>query len=242
MNASTTVPTPSAPTAAANLAATPALSPQARFWNRIARRYAADPIADLAGYEATLQRVRTLLKPSDEVLEIGCGTGTTALRLADQVRHYAATDVAPQMVAIAREKLSAQPLPGLSFDVMDVEQPDLGLSRFDAVLAFNVLHLVHDLDQTLEQLLPSLKPGGLLIAKTACVAEMNPLVPWLAVPLMRAIGKAPPVQCFKAEHLQNTLQRHGLVLEATERHGTKKRDIRLFTVARKAGIVRRRAA
>jgi ubiquinone/menaquinone biosynthesis C-methylase UbiE len=55
---------------------------KARFWDRIARKYAADPIADMAGYEATLQRVQGLLSTEQDVLEIGCGTGTTALRLA----------------------------------------------------------------------------------------------------------------------------------------------------------------
>jgi SAM-dependent methyltransferase len=55
---------------------------KARFWDRIARRYAADPIADMPGYEATLQRVQGLLSTEQEVLEIGCGTGTTALLLA----------------------------------------------------------------------------------------------------------------------------------------------------------------
>ena len=33
-----------------------AASAKARFWDRIAPKYATDPIADLAGYEATLQR------------------------------------------------------------------------------------------------------------------------------------------------------------------------------------------
>ena len=42
----------------------------------IARRYAADPVADPAGYEATLTRVQGLLGPQDNVLELGCGTGT----------------------------------------------------------------------------------------------------------------------------------------------------------------------
>ena len=55
-----------------------AAASQARFWDRIAPKYAADPIADLAGYEATLQRVQGLLSTQHDVLEIGCGTGSTA--------------------------------------------------------------------------------------------------------------------------------------------------------------------
>ena len=52
------------------------------FWDRIAPKYAADPIADPAAHEATLERTRRLLGPGHRVVEIGCGTGSTALALA----------------------------------------------------------------------------------------------------------------------------------------------------------------
>jgi len=206
---------------------------KARFWNRAARKYAADPIADLAGYEATLRRVQALLSPDHSVLEIGCGTGTTALRLAPSTRRMLATDVSAEMIAIAREKLAARPQPQLRFGVVDAETTAPGGACHDAVLAFNVLHLVSDLDLALQAILPTLKPGGLLISKTPCLAEMNPLIPRLVVPLMRALGKAPHVLVFDAAQLQSAFQRHGLEIEAVERHGTKRKDIRVFIVARR---------
>jgi hypothetical protein len=93
---------------------------------------------------------------------------------------------------------------------------------------------VTDLDRALGAMLPLLKPGGLLISKTPCLAEMNPIVPRLLVPLMRAIGKAPHVLSFDAAHLRSTFERHGLVVDAFERHGSGRKDIRIFIVARKA--------
>ncbi len=208
---------------------------KARFWDRIARKYAADPIADPAGYEATLARVQELLAPTHEVLELGCGTGSTALRLAPGTRRYLATDVSSRMIDIAREKLAQQPLPQLSFALADADAPDLTPSAYDAVLAFNLLHLVDDLDQTLKLAKQALRPGGLLIAKTPCIGEMNPLIPHVALPLMRAIGKAPQVQCFKAPALQAAFERQGLVVQSLERHGTRGKDIRAFIVACKPG-------
>lgn len=210
-----------------------AASTQARFWDRTARRYAADPIADLAGYEHTLRRVRALLTPQQAVLEIGCGTGTTALQLAAGTRRLLATDVSAEMIAIAREKLAVQPLPQLRFEVADAEHAAPGGAQHDVVLAFNVLHLVSDLDRALPTILSSLKPGGRLISKTPCLAEMNPLIPRLLVPLMRALGKAPDVLSFDAAQLRSALERHGLEIEAVERHGTKRKDPRVFIVARK---------
>jgi ubiquinone/menaquinone biosynthesis C-methylase UbiE len=213
--------------------AEPKAADKARFWNRIARKYAADPIADLAGYEATLRRVQALLSAEHSVLEVGCGTGSTALRLAPGTRRMLATDVSAEMIAIAREKLAAQPLPRLRFAVADAEAATAGPACHDAVLAFNLLHLVSDLDGALRAIASALKPGGLFISKTPCLAEMNPLITRLAVPLMRALGKAPDVLVFDAAQLQAAFQRHGLEIEAVERHGTKRKDIRVFIVARK---------
>lgn len=206
---------------------------KARFWDRIARKYAADPIADPAGYERTLERVQGLLSPQQLVLEIGCGTGSTALRLAQGTRRLLATDVSGEMIAIAREKHAGSPLPKLEFAVAEADAGTLGHEAWDAVLAFNVLHLVDDLDRTLELAVAALKPGGLLIAKTPCVGEMNPLIPRLALPLMRMLGKAPAVLCFDGAALQAAMARHGLRIDAAERHGSGRKDIRLFVVARK---------
>lgn len=206
---------------------------KARFWNKVARKYAADPIADMAGYEATLRRVQGLLSTEQDVLEIGCGTGTTALRLAPCTRSLLATDLSANMIAIAREKLEAQPMPQLNFAVADADAPVYGEGAYDAVLAFNLLHLVSDLDHALAQVVQALRPGGLLISKTACMREMNPLIPWLALPLMRAIGKAPHVLCFDAQQLQSAIVRQGLDIVSVERHGTRGKDIRVFIVARK---------
>lgn len=212
-----------------------AAASKARFWDRIARKYAADPIADMEGYEATLQRVQGLLAPQQDVLEIGCGTGSTALRLAPFTRSMLATDVSAGMIAIARERLANQPSPQLRFAVADAEAPVFGCGVFDAVLAFNLLHLATDLDAALQQAVLALRPGGLLISKTPCLAEMNPLIPYLAVPLMRAIGKAPAVLCFDEHRLTSAMAQQGLHIVCTERHGRRGKDIRAFVVARKPG-------
>ena len=203
------------------------------FWDRIARKYAANPIADMGGYEATLRRVQALLSIDQKVLEIGCGTGSTALRLAPGTRRLLATDVSTGMIAIARERLAVQPVPQLSFAVADAEATVFGKGDYDAVLAFNLLHLVDDLDHTIAVAMHSLKSGGLFVSKTPCLSEMNPLITRLALPLMRAIGKAPHVLCFDAGRLQTAIAQQGLEILSVERHGTRGKDIRVFIVARK---------
>jgi ubiquinone/menaquinone biosynthesis C-methylase UbiE len=215
---------------------TPGAAPlpaSARFWNRMARRYAAASMSDPAGYEVTLERVRGLLTPNDSVLELACGTGSTALRLAAGTREWLATDVAPNMIAIARDKLAAAPVAPLRFEVADADEPAFAPTRHDAVLAFNALHLMADLDRTLDGVLATLKPGGLFISKTPCLAELNPLLRWVVVPLLRVVRLAPALIVFDGHQLQTALERRGFRVETVERHGTRGRDVRVFIVARK---------
>jgi SAM-dependent methyltransferase len=117
--------------------------------------------------------------------------------------------------------------------VADAEEPVVGPGPFDAVLAFNLLHLVTDLDRALELAMQALRPGGLFISKTACIAELNPLIRYLALPVMRAVGKAPHVLCFDADMLQSAIARQGMDIVSVERHGTRGKDFRVFIVARK---------
>ena len=99
----------------------PAATAGVRFWDRMAHRYAASAIADTAGYERTLARVSTLLAPEHAVLEIGCGTGASALRLASRCGRLLAPDSSPAMIAMARQRWRAQPSAQLSFAVADAQ-------------------------------------------------------------------------------------------------------------------------
>ena len=87
----------------------------ARFWDRAARKYAAAPIKDMAAYEYTLDRTRAYLKPTDRVLELGRGTGSTALLLAGSVAQYHGTDISPEMIRIARDKADSDAVETITF-------------------------------------------------------------------------------------------------------------------------------
>ena len=136
----------------------------ARFWDRTSRKYAKAAIADQAGYERTLDRTHTLLGPDKRVLELGCGTGTTALRLAGDVAAYLATDISAAMIAIAEQKRTASPVPGLVFRTETAEALAHEAVQFDTVLGFNYLHLVRDVPGTLRCIHAMLAPGGLFIS------------------------------------------------------------------------------
>jgi 2-polyprenyl-3-methyl-5-hydroxy-6-metoxy-1,4-benzoquinol methylase len=139
------------------------------FWNKIAGKYAGDPIQDLQAYEETLDRIKSYLTPQDVVLEIGCGTGSTALVLAPLVKSLRATDASETMIEIAQEKLVADSATNIEFlcsSLLDVGEGD---EHYDVVLALNVLHLIHDFPLALRKVHSKLKPDGLFISKTICM-------------------------------------------------------------------------
>ncbi|MGF6229254.1 ubiquinone/menaquinone biosynthesis C-methylase UbiE [Inquilinus ginsengisoli] len=204
----------------------------ARFWDRTSRRYAKGAIVDPAGYARTLDRTRAMLGPGDRVLELGCGTGTTALRLAADVQSYLATDISAGMIAIAEEKRAAAPVPALAFRTATAEALAPEVGPFDAVLGFNYLHLVRDLPGTLRRIHALLAAEGLFISKTPCVGDMNPLVR-LVLPAMRAIGKAPYAGVFRASELRQLICAAGFDILATESHATRGNHGRPYIVARK---------
>jgi ubiquinone/menaquinone biosynthesis C-methylase UbiE len=204
----------------------------ARFWDGIARKYAADRIKDMAGYERTIERTQQRLTRSDNVLEVGCGTGTTALKLAPAVSQIVGSDVSNEMIAIARERAVGQDCLNVEFTVAAAEGLPGSESTYDAVLAFNVLHLISDRPATLAGIRRLLKPNGLFISKTPCLSDMNPLIR-VAVPAMRFIGKAPFVSFFSARELESEIADAGFTIVARERHGSGRKDARIFIVARK---------
>src|SRR5690606_3061107 len=160
------------------------------FWNRSAAGYAKKPIADEEAYTQTLDRVRAHLSVSDKVLEVGCGTGTTALRLSPFAEHILATDLSHEMIRIARQKAEAQNVNNVEFRESTLDDAALPLTSFDTVMAFNVLHLVPDVSPALGRIHELLKPGGWFISKTPCVGAS--LIRHI-IPVLRLFGQAPPV-------------------------------------------------
>lgn len=197
----------------------------AQFWDGIAEKYAVRPVRDEDAYRYTLDRIRAHLEPSDRVLELGCGTGTTALKLADAVQQITATDFAPNMIEIGQKKAQEQGIENVDFVAQDVGAATEPRAPYDAVLALNLLHLLDDLPEELARIHAGLKPGGLFISKTLCVPDsgFNPV--FIAIrallPLLQLFGKAPSVHFYKIASLEALITKAGFEILETGNHPAK---------------------
>jgi len=191
---------------------------QASFWDKTAKKYAAQPIGNMDAYTETLVRTRTYLHPDHKVLELGCGTGTTALRLADAVTDYTASDVSPKMIEIGQEKARAQNATNVTFKAADVFDPSLD-GTYDAVMAFNLIHLIEDTDGALTRIKNLLKPGGVLISKTPCRPGKGSPLKWrlmlTILPVLQWLGKAPFVNLMVAADWDKAVEKSGLKIVET---------------------------
>ena len=200
------------------------------FWDRAAAKYAKSPIKNMDAYNDTLDRTRAYLGPQATVLELGCGTSNTAVNLSGDAGHITATDISPNMIEIGRKRVAdagvtnVTPTVGTVFDAQFDEQ------QFDAVLAFNFIHLIRDPQTLIQRAFDRVKPGGVIVSKSACLSGWNFMMKGL-IWVMQRIGKAPFVAQFSAEELDEMHRKAGF--EVVETHTYPGSPPSHFIVARK---------
>ncbi len=138
----------------------------AKYWDEMAGTFDAEPDHGLHTL-AVRDAWRVLLDecieaPQAKVLDIGCGTGSVSLLLAQMGHQVTGVDWSPAMIARARAKLAAigRPTP---FFVMDATKPALTTGCFDVVLCRHLLWALPDPAQVLQDWARLLVAGGRLV-------------------------------------------------------------------------------
>ena len=93
------------------------------------------------------------------VMEIGCGMGETAIRLARQATSVDAIDLSEARIAAARISAASTKSPNVEFHVMNAESLSFDDGEFDLVCGQAILHHL-DVRQTLSEVARTLKPSG----------------------------------------------------------------------------------
>lgn len=119
-----------------------------RFWSELTKAQLA--VAQLA--------------PGQRVLDLASGTGDPALAVAEAVGprgHVVVTDLAPQMLEIARENARRAGLENLSYAVVDAHAMPFANAEFDRVTCRLGVMFFWDCARALAEIRRVLKPGGI---------------------------------------------------------------------------------
>lgn len=199
-----------------------------KFWDRIAKRYAKKPVGNEAAYQQKLATTREYFRPDMEVLEIGCGTGSTAIAHAPYVRHIRATDISDRMIDIAKDKASAAGVENVTFETVSLEDLDAANESVDAVLALSLLHLLEDRDASIARIHDMLCPDGLFVSNTVCLGDNMRWFRFIA-PLGRWLGVFPLLRVFTRKELERSFTSAGFEIE----HAWQPDKAVVFIIARK---------
>ena len=204
----------------------------AKFWNRVAQRYANSPVSDEASYQRKLQVTREYLKPSMKMVEFGCGTGSTALAHSDYVQHIEANDISSRMIEIAEAKRVKNGIKNVNFRVSSIEDSNIPDNSVDAVLAMSLLHLLEDKESSLGTVYKILKPGGIFVSSTPCLGDTMKFFKYIG-PIGTFFGLMPLVKVFNQSELISSIIDAGFSVEYSWSPGKGKA---VFIIAKKPTI------
>ncbi len=188
------------------------------FWNIFARKYSKKPIADINSYEFKLDLTQKYLKPEFRVLEVGCGTGSTAILHAPFVSEYHAIDYSPKMIEICEEKLRESIHNNLYFSVGTLEDVT---DSYDSLLALNYLHLTKHYERNIKKMSELLKKDGLIFLSTPCFGSASPKR--FLFNILSQLGVIPFVNFFTKKQLLTSLSKNNLSIIEHHQPGKNKR-------------------
>lgn len=189
-------------------------SRDSKFWDKFAYRYSLSPIPNQQIYEKKLALTQKYLTPEMNVLEFGCGTGSTAIIHASYVKHIKAIDFSKNMIAIALKKAADRNIQNITFECAEITEFDEPKEQFDVILGLNILHLLENKEKTLRKVFSLLKPGGVFVSSTACLQDhiFSKLLKYVG-PIGHFFGLIPFVKVFSKDELISLHEKVGFKKE-----------------------------
>lgn len=122
-----------------------------------------DRNAEAAFYDRVFQRHG--IGPDEPVLEVGCGTGQVARRLAGLGRRVTGMDLSPDMVAFFQDAAAGEGLDvdAVCADMTSFADPDWYAAAYNPMSSFRLLHSDEDAERHLSCIASTLRKGGIYV-------------------------------------------------------------------------------
>jgi SAM-dependent methyltransferase len=102
---------------------------QVAYYRHRAAEYDLTSYEDVPRADRRIAALLDQLRPDGDILEIACGTGIWTRHLASHARSLTALDAAPEMIALARQRVADPSVTFVAADVLDW----VPLRRYDTV-------------------------------------------------------------------------------------------------------------
>jgi len=151
---------------------------------------------------------------SDRAVDVACGPGTIALRIAPQVRWVCGVDLTPAILSRAKESAAKEGLANVGFAIADAGQLPFSEASLDIALTSYSLHHMPDAGQVIAEMARVLRSGGragvidIRVEEDEAVGELNTRI--------ERIRDASHTRTLRESEFNRFFARNGLRVIATE--------------------------
>ncbi len=139
-------------------------------FSRQAAAYAASP-THARGDDLDLVLEFAAPAPGEICLDLATGPGHTAARLSPAAGFVVGLDIAPGMIAVARNRAAETGVANLAYLIGDVHALPLASASLDLVTCRIAPHHFHDVGKFLSEASRVLQPGGRLVVEDSLAAD-----------------------------------------------------------------------
>lgn len=169
----------------------------------------------------TIENTKKYLHDDDIVLDYGCAKGSKTFLLAGFVKRIYGIDISSRMIEGAKRKAIERKIDNVEFTQTTIFDERFQRASFDAILAYNIFHVIKDHRQIIHRMTELLKSGGLLICMTPCLREKMTVIHALKfypLILLINIGLLPAyLKRFKISELEGLINHGNLQIVETEK-------------------------
>jgi ubiquinone/menaquinone biosynthesis C-methylase UbiE len=143
-----------------------------KYWDKLSPRYDQFMEKYWRIYRSLLlDKISNDVDEGDIVLEVACGTGLVALKLAERVSKVSGIDISAPMIDEAKKKLMEKGSDNVEFFVEDAYSLHFENDLFDTVICNNAMQNMKYPQRALAEIRRVLKPGGRFISATIGFGE-----------------------------------------------------------------------
>jgi len=190
------------------------------YWSKFADTY-DDGVTYIVGEAIQQTLMERLSRESDleELIELGCGTGSYTKALAENASRVIATDLSDEMLAVARTQLRGWN--NVTVEKADCEKTDFPDGKSGSVFMANLIHVIENPSITLQESYRILKDGGLLLIVdyTGHGVKLFEKMK-MGIRYLRKFGKPPPhSRNLSPDELRALVERAGFKVDEVELMG-----------------------